>query len=62
MLKLPVLKLPPFKIPNITLDLSHIDLGMEILLPKFQFVPTSVPLPQIPDLPQPPTIAIPGIN
>ncbi len=57
-LKLPILKLPPFKIPNIYIDLSHIDLGMDILLPNFQFVPTSVPLIEIPDLPQPPNIVV----
>lgn len=31
---------------------------MDILLPNFQFVPTSVPLIEIPDLPQPPSILI----
>lgn len=59
-LKLPILRLPPFKIPNIYIDLTHIDLGMDILLPNFQFVPTSVPLIEIPDLPQPPSIVVWG--
>lgn len=36
--------------------MSHFDVGMEILLPQFQFVPTSVVLPQLPDLPQAPTV------
>lgn len=58
-LKLPILKLPPFKIPNIYIDLSHVDLSMDITLPKFQFIPTSVPLVQIPDLPQVPAITLP---
>ena len=57
-LKLPILRLPPFKIPNIYIDLSHIDIGMDINLPKFQFTPTSVPLVEIPNLPQPPSIVI----
>jgi hypothetical protein len=35
---------------------------MEILLPKFQFIPTSVVLPQIPDLPQVPELVLPGTN
>jgi len=56
--KLPILKLPPFKIPNIYIDLSHIDIGMDINLPKFQFTPTSVPLLELPNLPQPPSIVI----
>ncbi len=57
-LRLPILRLPPFKIPNIYIDLSHIDVGMDINLPKFQFTPTSVPLVELPDLPQPPSIVI----
>jgi len=52
--KLPVLPIPPFKIPNIYMDLSHIDLGMAITLPKINFNPIKVPLPQLPNLPEPP--------
>lgn len=59
-LKLPILRLPPFKIPNIYIDLSHIDLGMDINLPNFKFTPTSVDLVTLPDLPQPPSISING--
>lgn len=54
----PLLKLPPLKIPSIYLDLSHIDARMEILLPKFRFTPTTINLPAIPDLPQPPQVNI----
>lgn len=54
----PILKLPPLKIPSIYLDLSHIDARMEILLPRFRFTPTTVNLPIIHDLPQPPQITI----
>jgi hypothetical protein len=59
-LKLPILRLPPFKIPNIYIDLSHIDIWMDINLPKFQFTSTSVPLVELPNLPQPPNISIDG--
>ena len=52
--KLPILPIPPFKIPNISLDLSHLDLGMNILLPKFNFSPINISLPTLPDLPEPP--------
>lgn len=55
---LPVLPIPPFRIPNITIDLSHINLGLDILLPKFNFVPKNIPLPTLPDLPVPPSIDI----
>jgi len=40
------------------MDLSHIDARMEILLPKFRFSPTTINLPSIPDLPQPPQFSI----
>lgn len=53
---LPVLPIPPFRIPNLYIDLSHVELGMDILLPKFNFVPRSIPMPRLPDLPSPPTI------
>lgn len=56
--KLPVLPIPPFKIPNIYMDLSHMDLGMNIVLPKINFVPMKVTLPQIPNLPEPPAIEV----
>lgn len=56
--KLPVLPIPSFKIPNIYMDLSHIDVGMNITLPKINFIPTKVSLPQIPNIPEPPTIEV----
>ncbi len=56
--QIPVIPIPPFKIPNIFLDLSRINIGMNITLPNFIFVPTSIPLPQIPNLPAPPTVSI----
>lgn len=36
------------------MDLSHVELGMDIVLPKVNFVPIKIPLPQIPNLPEPP--------
>jgi hypothetical protein len=56
--KLPILKIPPFKIPNIYIDLSKIRLGMDVVLPKIQFSPRSLPLPALPELPHPPQINI----
>lgn len=55
-INLPILPIPSFRIPNINIDLSNINLGMDILLPKFNFVPKNIPLPRLPDLPAPPTI------
>lgn len=55
---LPILPIPPFKIPSIFLDFSHLDLGIDILLPEFQFVPTNIPLPDLPKLPKPPQVNI----
>jgi len=56
--KLPIFPIPAFKIPNIYMDLSHMELGMNIILPKINFVPIKIPLPQIPNLPEPPTMEI----
>ena len=55
---LPIFKIPPFKIPDINLDLSHLELGIDILLPKFNFVPIQIPLPKLPDLPAPPSVEV----
>lgn len=56
--QLPIFKIPPFKIPDVTLDLSHLELGVDILLPKFNFVPIKIPLPQLPTLPEPPSVEV----
>lgn len=56
--KLPIFPIPAFKIPNIYMDLSHVELGMNIVLPKINFVPIKIPLPQIPNLPEPPNVEI----
>jgi len=53
---LPLLPIPPFKIPSIFLDFSHLDLGIDLLLPEFNFVPTTIPLPDLPNLPSPPQV------
>ena len=55
---MPIFPIPAFKIPSIYMDLSHIDLGMNIILPKINFVPIKIPLPQIPNLPEPPAIEL----
>lgn len=52
--KIPIIPIPPFKIPNINIDFSHVDLGISIALPRFVFVPVDFPLPQLPSLPPPP--------
>ena len=56
--KLPIFPIPAFKIPNIYMDLSHVELGMNIILPKINFVPIKIPLPQLPDLPEPPEVEL----
>ncbi len=55
---LPILEIPPMKIPSIYIDLSHINMATDVKLPKFNFVPTSVPLPSLPNIPSPPNIDI----
>ncbi len=53
---LPIFKIPSMKVPSIYIDLSHMNLATDIKLPKFNFVPTTVPLPSLPNIPSPPTI------
>ncbi len=55
-INLPILPIPPFKIPSIYLDFSHIDASIDIKIPEFKFVPVSIQLPQIPNLPQIPPV------
>ncbi len=59
--ELPIIPVPPFKIPDINVDLSNINMGMDIKLPKFNFVSYPLPLPELPSLPTPPDFA-PNIN
>lgn len=56
--QLPILPIPPFKLPNIYLDMSRINIGLQILLPTFKFVPTAISLPKIPDFPTPPSLSL----
>ena len=51
MIDLPVIQIPNFKLPNITVDLSHIDLSLDIILPEFNFQPVNIDLPDLPNLP-----------
>ena len=55
---LPVLPIPNFHLPNILIDLSNINLGVDFVLPRINFVPKRVPLIEIPDLPAPQDINI----
>ncbi len=55
---LPVLPIPPFKIPDITIDLSHINLGIDILLPELKIKPVALNLFQLPDLPEVPPLSL----
>ena len=50
---LPILPIPPFHLPDIIIDLSNINIGIDIALPYFNFVPRKMSLPQLPDLPTP---------
>ena len=56
-LSLPIFQIPNFKLPNITIDLTNIDLGLDIILPDFNFQPVRINLPDIPNIPEPPSIA-----
>lgn len=55
-IELPIFEIPPTKIPSIYLDFSEIHAEMDIKLPSFTFNPVAVPLPELPNLPEPPAI------
>ncbi len=55
---LPIFEFPPMKIPDIYIDLSRIDAGVEITLPEISFVSKFVTLPTLPNIPQPPVFDV----
>ena len=55
-ISLPIIQIPNFKLPNITLDLSDINLSLDLILPSFNFQPVRINLPDLPNLPNPPAI------
>jgi hypothetical protein len=57
-ISLPIIQIPNFKLPNITIDLTNIDLGLDIILPDFNFQPVRINLPDIPNIPEPPSVAV----
>ena len=50
---LPVLPIPPFKIPDIYLDFSHFNMWIDIILPKIKIAPVPIWVFTLPDLPYP---------
>mgnify|MGYP002853791363 CR=1 FL=1 len=54
-LELPIIQIPNFKLPNVTIDLSNMDLWLDIVLPKFNFQPIRIDLPDILNIPEPPS-------
>ena len=55
---LPILPIPPFKLPDIYIDLTHINLWINIILPEFHFRPIKLPYIYLPTLPYPPKLNI----
>jgi hypothetical protein len=53
---IPILPIPPFRIPNIYIDLTKIDAKIDIVLPVFSFKPVRIPMLKLPDLPKPPNV------
>ena len=58
---LPLLEIPNIKIPSLILDFSHINLGMDLVLPRFNFIPENIHLPMLANLPTPPAVLL-GID
>lgn len=55
-IELPIIQIPPTKIPSIYLDLSEIHVESDITLPNLTFNPVAVPLPELPNIPSPPDL------
>jgi len=56
----PVVKLP--KLPDIVIDVSHIQVGVDIVWPDIHFVPETVDLPELPKIQFPNVNADAGLN
>ena len=57
-IQLPIIQIPNFKLPNITIDLTNIDLWLDIVLPEFNFQPVRIDLPDLLNLPEPPSVSV----
>ena len=57
-IQLPIIQIPNFKLPNITIDLTNMDLWLDIVLPEFNFQPIRIDLPDLPNLPEPPSVSV----
>ncbi|USN55750.1 MAG: hypothetical protein H6765_04065 [Candidatus Peribacteria bacterium] len=55
---LPILPIPNFHLPDIYLDLSDFNIGLDIIVPRFNFTPRMLPLIRLPDLPPPSNVQI----
>lgn len=53
---LPIIPIPNVKIPSLYIDLSQLHLGLDITLPRFNFIPKSIDLPKLSNFPEPPQI------
>lgn len=58
MINIPTIAIPAVKIPSLYIDLSHLNLQMNITLPRFTFKPEGIELPRLPTLPEPPQLGI----
>jgi len=56
--EIPTIPIPSVKIPSLYIDLSSLNLSMNIMLPRFTFNPEPIELPRLPNLPQPPEFGI----
>ena len=55
-IELPIVEIPPTKIPSLYLDFSEVHVESDITLPNLTFNPVAVPLPQLPNIPSPPDL------
>ena len=53
LINLPVLPIPPFRLPDIFIDFSHINLWLNVVLPNIKINPIPIWMFTLPDLPYP---------
>lgn len=57
-IKIDPIPIPNLKIPNLNIDISNIDTRLDIVLPNFEFIPKSIELPRLANIPLPPAVGL----
>lgn len=56
--ELPLIEIPAFKLPNLILDISDVNIQFDAILPTFNLQPDRIDLPDLPNIPSPPSVVV----